>query len=306
METISVRNDRTASEGILSNSAVIVSAILLVISVIGLMATGETEQPDAGIGVVVSILPQAEFARAVGGDNVRVSVMVPQGEEPHTYEPTTAQIRYLESADIYFKVGSGIDFEISWMDRFQAINPGMLIVDGSDGISLIPMADQSEIGEDPHIWLSPINAKRMVENLMEGLTEIDPGNTSYYEDNAAGYIAELESLDASIYGSFSALETPKFLSYHAAWGYFAERYGLEQIQIEEEGKEPTAYSLAKIIDQAVEEDIDVVLISPAFSTRAANQIAEEIGGVVVITDPLAEDYIESLRSFSDELSGWLK
>ena len=191
------------------------------------------------------------------------------------------------------------------MDRFEAINPNMLIVDGSDGIDLIPMSSHSEDGEDPHIWLSPINAKSMVENLMDGLTELDPENGSYYENNAAGYIAELGSLDASIYNFFSAVENPKFLSYHPAWGYFADRYSLEQIPIEEEGKEPTAYSLAKIIDQAVEEDIEVVLISPAFSTRAANQIAQEIGGVVVITDPLAENYIENIRNFSDELSGWL-
>lgn len=294
-----------ASEGILSNSAVIVTSILLVASVFGMIVTGEREEPEEGISVVVSILPQAEFVREIGGENVRVVVMVPQGEEPHTYEPTTAQIQQLESSHIYFKVGSGVDFEISWMDRFQAINPSMSIIDGSSGIDLISMSDHSEDGDDPHIWLSPINAKKMVENFRDGLMAVDPNNGSYYEDNAAAYIAELGSLDAAISNGFDAVENRKFLSYHPAWGYFAERYDLEQIQIEEEGKEPTAYSLAKIIDQAIEEDIEVVLISPAFSTRAAHQIANEIGGVVIITDPLAGNYIENMRSFSEELSGWL-
>ena len=92
-----------------------------------------------------------------------------------------------------------------------------------------------------------------------------------------------------------------FLTYHPAWGYLADRYGLQQIAIEEDGKEPTAQHLAEIIDIARENDLYVVFVSPGFSTRSAEEIAGELGGELVEIDPLAKEYISNLRYVADQL-----
>lgn len=291
-----------ATQSTFSNSAIIVVALLLVVSVIGIVAFGEERETDDRIQIIVSILPQVEFVEAVGGDHVRATVMVPPGEEPHTYEPTSSQMRSLENADIYFKVGSGIDFELAWMDRFEALNPGILIIDGSSNIALIPMTDSKGGAMDPHIWLSPANAKIMVQTLLDSLIMIDPLNASDYENNSRSYIEMLDRLDTTISTELSSFESRRFLVYHPAWGYFAARYDLEQMSIEVEGKEPTAHGLAKIIDQAKEYNINLVLISPEFSTRMAEQIADEIGGVVIQTDPLAKNYKENIEYIAEKLS----
>lgn len=120
------------------------------------------------IGVVVTIIPLADFVGQVGKDKVEVTVMVPSGANPHTYEPTPVQLKKISQAQLYVKVGSGVDFELAWMDKIRVINKEMLICDSShrEGIKLID--------QDPHIWLFPRNAKIMVQNICQTLAEIDP------------------------------------------------------------------------------------------------------------------------------------
>lgn len=290
----------------LSKSTTILVALIIVLAMIiaGFVSCGYggVGGGEDRIRVMVSILPQLEFVEAVGGDRVAVTVMVPPGQEPHTYEPTPGQMSELEGAAIYFKVGSGIDFELTWMNRFTELNDEMLIVDGSEGIELIPVSDSGEGAMDPHIWLSPSNAKIMVQNLLEGLMEIDPQNASEYQDNSNRYIRQLNDLDSDIYEVLLPLENRKILTYHPAWGYFAASYDLEQLPIEEGGREPTIKGLMDLIDQAREYDIKVIFASPQFSQRSAEQIASEIDGSVVLVDPLAENYISNLQHVADEIS----
>ena len=132
----------------------------------------EEETDKQKIGIVVSILPQAEFVEKVGGDKVKVVVMIPPGASPHTYEPTPGQLKEVSKSKIYAKVGSGIEFELVWMDKIIGINKEMMVVDCSKGVDLIK--------GDPHIWLSPKNAKIMVENIYEGLVKIDFKNQEYF------------------------------------------------------------------------------------------------------------------------------
>ncbi|RLI89650.1 MAG: zinc ABC transporter substrate-binding protein, partial [Candidatus Altiarchaeales archaeon] len=148
--------------------------ILLLFIAVCLTVGCITEKPAGGerLGVVVTILPQADFVKKVGGSRVRVTVMVPPGASPHTYEPTPGQLMETSKAKIYFKVGSGVEFENVWMDRIRAINPDMVIIDGSEGIT--------KREGDPHIWNSPINAKKMVENIYNGLIRVDPANADEY------------------------------------------------------------------------------------------------------------------------------
>jgi zinc transport system substrate-binding protein len=285
----------------------VVSLALLGLAFLGSSCQGAS-QPSDKIGVVVTILPQADFVENVGGEKVDVTVMVPPGADPHTYEPTPSQLVKVSKAKMYAKVGSGIEFELAWMDKIIEQNKAMLVVDCSKGIQMMEMEehhddeDDSEHhqGEDPHIWLSPKNAKLMVENICSGLAQVDPQNEAYYTRNRDEYLAKLDALDKDIQEGLSGLKNRRFIVLHPAWGYFARDYNLEQIPIEIGGKEPSAKDVANLIQRAEEQNIKIIFASPEFNPRSAEVIAKEIGGRVVFIDPLAKDYIKNMRLVLDE------
>jgi zinc transport system substrate-binding protein len=252
-------------------------------------------QPNGKIGVIVSILPQAEFAEKVGGDRVDVTVMIPPGASPHSYEPAPSQLAQVSNASLYCEVGSGIEFELAWMDRITSMNKNMVLVDCSKGIELISGDPDREdhSGTDPHIWLSPKNAAIMVENIYQGLIEVDPDSTDYYTENKERYLQELETLDSEIREALPESLTT-IMVYHPSWGYFCREYGLEQIPIEREGKEPTPQDIVHLIDLAKREHITVIFVSPQVNEQPAEVIAREIGGKVVLVDSLEKNYVENL------------
>ncbi len=248
------------------------------------------KQVGEKILVVVTIPPQAEFVEKIGGDLVEVEVMVPPGASPHTYDPLPSQLSDVGRARMYAKVGSGVDFELSWFSKLQEINKDMFVVDCSKGIELI--------GNDPHIWTSPKNAQIMVENIYEGLVEIDPVNQEYYQRNKENYLSVLDGLDADISDALAQKTNKinrKIIVYHPAWTYFCRDYGLEQIPIEEGGKEPTPRGLINLVNQAKADNITIIFASPQFNTDSAEAIAREINGVVVLIDPLKKEYVDNIQ-----------
>ncbi len=261
--------------------------------------------------VAVSILPQAGFVEAVGGDKVKVVVMVPPGASPHTYEVTPGQMASLANARMYAKVGSGVEFELAWMDKLIAVNKTMLVVDCSQSIQLIPVAEEESAaaqeheeengaehhheGLDPHIWLSVRNVKIMARNICDGLVRVDAQNKSYYEANLAAYIQELDNLDAALMVDLAGVANREFLVVHPSFGYFAHDYGLHQISLEQGGKEPEADYMIRLINEAKQHSIKVVFVSPQYSAKSAEMIAQEIGGEVVMIDPLARDFVGNMH-----------
>lgn len=274
----------------------------------------ESNQP---ITVAVSVLPQAEFVEKVGGDKVKTVVIIPPGADPHTYEPSPKEIENVSKASMYVTVGIDMPFEDVWINRFESINSGTLIVNSSNGIKLRGLvahdhheegteehageseADNEETELDPHIWTSPSNAKIMVEDIYEGLAKIDPENETYYAQNRDAYLKELDALDARIREKLEGKTERNFMVYHPAWGYFALDYNLTMIPVESEGKEPSAEDLAKLVDLAKEKHVKVIFIQPQTSTQSAQAVAEEIGGEVVAVDPLEKDYIANMDNVSD-------
>ena len=299
----------------------VVASIFLIIEFSGCVQGIDRAINDDKIGVVVSIPPQAEFVEKVGGDKVTVTVMVPPGANPHTYEPAPVQLEEVSKAEIYAKVGSGIEFELAWMDKIIKINEKMLVVDCSRGVKLIaisyesgePVAyneydendkDRSNFkGIDPHIWLSLSNAKIMAENIYEGLVQIDPENQKYYERNLGSYLEELDRLDEEIARIFLEKENKVIMVFHPTWTYFALDYGIKQMPIEEEGKEPTAEGIKNLIDKARKYDIKVIFASPEFSTKSAEAVAREIGGSVVLISSLKKNYVENIREAEKAFAG---
>ncbi|HZJ84612.1 MAG TPA: zinc ABC transporter substrate-binding protein [Syntrophomonadaceae bacterium] len=247
------------------------------------------------LNIIVSILPQADLVKMLGKDNVQITVMIPPGASPDSYEPTTNQLKNLSKADMYVMVGH-LPFETAWCDRLLSANPDLLSVDSSRGIDIFH--------GDPHIWLSPQLAKKQLENICQALIEIDEGNESFYLTNLEGARTELDVMDQQIKDIFADLPKKTFLVYHPAWGYFAKDYGLIEMAIEKDGKEPAPGEMAKIIAQAKELEIKTVFTSSQHSTRSAEAIADELQAVVVTIDPLPskyEDIIETAKLLSEAL-----
>jgi zinc transport system substrate-binding protein len=278
----------------------------LIVLLVVLPVPGTSHETDSDkLVVAVTILPQAGLVEAIGGDKVKVLVMVPPGASPHTYEVTHEQMTTLSRAKMYVKVGSGVEFELAWMDKLIAVNVSMRVVDCSEGIRVLEMDedhhdhdhehDHGRTGLDPHIWLSVRNAMIMAQNICAGLVQVDPANQDYYEENCADYLEQLAKLDSEIAESLSEVENRRFIVFHPAWGYFARDYDLIQIAVEQDGKEPDIDYRIRLIEEAREQDIRVVFLSPQYPTKSADVIAREIDGRVVIIDPLAKDFIGNMR-----------
>jgi zinc transport system substrate-binding protein len=290
--------------------------LLLAALVMTVSAGCNKEAESTGKTVVaVSILPQAGFVEAIGGDKVDVVVMVPPGASPHTYEVTPDQMTQLSMAKMYAKVGSPVEFELVWMDKLIAVNKDMLVVDCSRGIRLMEMAeeeheheheaeaesDHEHEGLDPHIWLSVKNAKIMVQNICDGLVQVDAANKAYFEKNCAEYLERLSNLDSDIAKDLSGVKNRSFIVFHPAFGYFARDYNLKQIAVEQGGKEPNSQYIVRLIEEAKEHGIKVVFVSPQYSTKSAESIAKEIGGKVVIIDPLSKDFISNMQNIESAM-----
>ncbi|MBS3817243.1 MAG: zinc ABC transporter substrate-binding protein [Candidatus Thermoplasmatota archaeon] len=277
---------------------IIIVGVLLFDGAVALVGyTSEGENNEENVRVAVTIPPQEQFVKKVGGDEVKVTLMVPLGKDPHSYEPTTRQMREVAKADIYLKVGSKISFENAWMDKIKSYNEEMTIVNGSEGVELRRMGSKI----DPHIWMSPVNAMNAVENIKEALIEEDSDNSQYYIDNAENYTSELEKIHLDIKNDMEEYDSEEFLVYHPSFGYFADEYNLTQVPIEKEGKSPGTKEVQNIIDKAKRENISVVFISPQFDRSQAETIAEEIDGEVLSLNPLAKDYIENIGDMGEKL-----
>ena len=288
------------------------ATMALIVLLVVLPVPGTSHETDSDkLVVAVTIVPQAGLVEAIGGDKVKVLVMVPPGASPHTYEVTHEQMTTLSRAKMYVKVGSGVEFELAWMDKLIAVNVSMRVVDCSEGIRVLEMDedhhdhdhehDHGRTGLDPHIWLSVRNAMIMAQNICAGLVQVDPANRPYYEENRTDYLEQLAKLDSEITESLSEVENRRFIVFHPAWGYFARDYDLIQIAVEQDGKEPDIDYRIRLIEEAREHDIRVVFLSPQYPTKSADVIAREIGGRVVIIDPLAKDFIGNMRAVASAM-----
>ena len=270
----------------------VVTALALFAPLFG-CASGATEQPTRALNVAVSILPQKYFVERVGGEHVTVNVMVLPGESPATYEPSPAQLRALSGADAYFSIG--VPFENAWLDRITSANDEMVMVDTTEGIERIEEGGNP----DPHIWLSPSQVRIQAATIAEALAGADPAHAEVYEANLTALLEDIDVLDAEIRETLVGVEERRFMVFHPSWQYFAQDYGLEMIAIEVGGQEPSAAELARLIDTAKEEGIEVIFAQPEFSTEAAETIAGEIGGQVLLISPLAEDWLDNLRRVTE-------
>ncbi|MGB5592742.1 MAG: zinc ABC transporter substrate-binding protein [Crocosphaera sp.] len=268
----------------------------------------ETVTDEGRLDITVSVIPQEYFVKKIGGDRVRVNVMVQQGAVPDTYEPKPQQLQALSEAEAY--IGIGVPFETVWMSRIAQANPKMLTVDSTKGIERLTMIPHDHHNDhdhdhhheettlDPHVWLSPRLVKIQAENIYQVLAKLDPKNQREYETNLNNFLQEIEQLDGKIRENLAKIKQRKFIVFHPAWGYFAEEYNLTQVPVEVGGQEPSAAELARLIKEAKKENIKVVFAQPEFSNQSAKTIAKEIDGEVLLISPIAADWSNNLLEVS--------
>ncbi len=266
----------------------------------------------ASLKVCVSIPPQAFFVKKIAGDKADVTVLIPPGSSPATYTPKPSQLKAIKEASLYFTIG--VPFEHHWLKRFTSINPQLKVVDMTAGIHKIPMqhhlekkeekahSDQHMHGrEDPHVWLDPDLVAQMAQTIVRTLSKADPKNSQQYATNYQQFLAEIQTVKEKIRHSLASVKQKTFIVFHPSFGYFAKAFGLHQVAIEREGKEPSLAYIKRVIEFAREHRIQTIFVEPQFSQKSARYIAKAIGGKVVNIDPLAyawdKNLLEVAQSF---------
>ena len=269
-------------------------------------------QAGKKLAVFVSIPPQKYFLQQIGRQRVDVEVMVQPGASPATYEPKPRQMAAISRTQIFFAIG--VPFEKTWLKKIAAANPDMQVVHTDHGIQKIPMATdhtesedhrgkdhQDHHGElDPHIWLSPTLVMTQARTILNALVKIDPDHSAIYEANAKVFVSKLAALDADLKNTFAGKQGFQFMVFHPSWGYFARTYGLQQVPVEIEGKDPKPAQLKALIEYAQKKHINIIFVQPQFSSRSAELVAKEIGGQVIFADPLAADWSGNLRAVAQK------
>ncbi len=237
--------------------------------------------------------------------------MIPPGFSPTTYNPSPEQLRKLQDADIYFRIGH-IPFEKAQMGKLKKLNSKMMVVDTSEGITLLKTASHShaknahdeieeehEEGDDPHIWISPNLVKIQAKHIYDALVEYSPQNKDSFTQNYNQFIKDLDELEQKLANAFAPIKGQTILVFHPAFGYLANDYGFTQVAIEIEGKNPSPTQLQEVIKEAKKKSIKAIFVQKQFSTKSAQAVAKEINGAVVPIDPLAKNYFDNLKQMAD-------
>lgn len=266
---------------------------------------GAAGQP---LEVWVSIPPMLEMVGRVGGDRVRVHALLSPGASPHTYEPTPRQLAALWEADLF--LGIGVSFETPLLAKISSLRPGLPVADCSRGIELMPIDDahaEAHPGErfDPHTWLDPMLVAIEAAAVRDALCRAAPADCPGFETTLAAYLAELDAAHRRITALLAPHRGRTLLVFHPAYGYFARRYGLEQVAVEVGGKEPTPRQLALLVEQARASGASALFVQPQQRGSSAAAVAEALGCPLVELDPLAPNLIANLERMAQEIAAAL-
>jgi len=285
---------------------------LLAIVASGCGGTDNDTPEEERFTIVTTIYPLLYFAARIAGPDVDVLALIGSGVEAHTFEPTPADIQLLASADLI--VANGLDLE-PWLDRaIDALGDSAVPVVEAANVDGVRQQADEDHRWDPHLWLDPVLAAAQVERLRDALVFADPNATDTYVANAADLLADLTSLDALYASRLADCAQRHFVTTHAAYGYVADRYGLQQIAIAglTPESEPSPRDLADLVERVRALDLTHVLVEPSLSSRVAETLAAETNLDLlpihqlesVTPDELADhgDYLGLMRANLDSLT----
>ena len=260
---------------------------------------------DSGNKIItVSIAPFKYFVEEIAGNDFTVNIMVPAGADPHTYEPFPGQISKLRKSVAYISNGY-LGFEMNWLDRFYETNRTMKKLSLAKVIDPISSSSQHKGGHiegaDPHYWVSARCALIMASSVKELLNELNPSQKVKYEANYQALISKIQEVDRKARELFSDIPNRCFMIYHPNLAYVARDYGLEEIPVEFEGKEPSPSRMKELIDRARKENIKTIFVQREYDTKNAKAIAGEIGAEITLIDPLSENWQKSTTDIINAL-----
>ncbi|WP_027188497.1 metal ABC transporter solute-binding protein, Zn/Mn family [Desulfovibrio cuneatus] len=314
---------------------------LNIVAILLFLVTASLAHAAAPVKVVVSLAPQKYFLQRLAGTALEVTVLASSGSDPHTFEPSPAQMRAVAGAQVYFTIGA--PFEAAWLPRIQGAAKQLRIVplhaaleedadhhedekhaepahkgeekhaepghkdDDHDDHAEAHATDahgHGHTGKDPHIWLSPALMLRMLDVMEKEVVALLPEKANAVTEAATALRNDIQTLQKSIHAQFAPFPAKQrlFLTFHPAWHYFAEEFGTTELSIEIDGKEPSPKAMKKVIDTALHHGLNTVFIEPQFPKSAAAMVADSIGARIVTVDPLQEDWLALLQSFSKELA----
>jgi len=314
-------NNKSVFADMVAQSKIAIIAIIIIIPLVSVIlwsneSTKNLETSEDELQVYVSFYPLYETTQAVIGQKTDVKILTPTNVDPHDFDPSVKIIQEMKTADLIILNGGGFE---SWISNME-FESGQLL-DSSNGISFLKTEsvdhheiteeeheeheeneeyEEHEVVSDPHIWLNPNLVKIQVKNIAERLSKINPENSKSYNENASQYIEKLELLDLQIREELSSCSKKDFITYHNAFSYFSDEYGLTQHTITKgvhDHSQPTAKSIEDIIDLAKKLDIKVIFTEDTSDIRISQVIADEIGADVLILSPIATQDKENKNYF---------
>lgn len=273
----------------------IATFIICILLIVGCTTKSDSDKKT----IFVTITPMQSIIEEITAGDFDIEVIVPKGASPETFEPTPKQVTSFSDAEFIFSTGL-IDFEQSLVER---ISGDAEVVNLSNGIELIAGScshgnHQHKHGIDPHIWTSPRALRTMVTNAHKAIMAHYPDSVKYTE--ATGRLLErIDALDTYCATRIKAEGVEAMMIYHPAYTYYARDYGIEQIAIEHDGKEPSLRQTTALIEKAKEHGVKAILRQPQYSEDKVRAIANDAGAEIITTDPLAEDILGEIERVTE-------
>jgi zinc transport system substrate-binding protein len=292
------------------NKTILLIAIILVVT--GLLAgcgssASKASLVEGKVNVVTSFYPLYDFTRKIGGDNVNVINLVPAGVEPHDWSPKSQDMKNITKAQLFIYQGAGFE---GWVNDFLSslqANSKLQVIEASKGVDLLKASEetgQADLQYDPHAWMSPRNAVKMSENILNGLISVDPSHEADYRKNYDKLAADLNGLDAEYKQQLATTTKKEIAVSHQAFAYLCRDYGLTQMPIMglSPDSEPTAQDLKKMNEFIKSHDVKYIFFEELVSDKLAKTLAKDAHVDTMVLNPLEGLTENQLKAGEDYIS----
>lgn len=255
---------------------------------------GEKKAPAGGgtkIPVTVSFNAMKELTETIGGDKVAVKVMVPEGTEPHEFDPKAENLVHMKESKVFVYNGLGME---KWAEKAvkAAGSDKLVVVEAAAKVKPIEITDEEEREEhgdhDPHAWLGLTSAVEEAEAIRDGLIKASPENKDYFNKNFETFAKEMKALQEKYRASFDKAERKEFVTGHAAFGYLCRDMGLSQESVEDvfASGEPSAKKMKELIDFCKEHKVKTIFTEDMVSPALSETLAREAGASTEVIDTM--------------------
>lgn len=252
------------------------------------------ESPPA---VLVTIAPQKYLVEQIAGSHLEVSVLVPQQLSSHNYEPTIQQVLLAKKSQIWFRIGE--NFEEQMLSSWE----GKPVIDMRERLSLLSSdCNCCKGGKDPHIWLSCSQLKIQCLHIEEILSQVFPQHQADFKERTQLLLERIDALDLSIQALLHHKQGQMILVAHPAFGYFCRDYGLVQLALEKNGKEPSLRHVTLLIDQIKEHNLSILIVQKQHPLKVVSALKKELNLQIIELNPFEENVLENLNAIAKAFS----